>query len=107
DLARNALNFAHAKPNSHQPRADPHDAAHQSTEAAAFRTGSLHQRLSARQAIDQCLYLVSRTFFGEEVEDDADGLLGDSSVYADGRDDASDQLVHGPSPPALMAGSSQ
>src|SRR5262245_16236389 len=96
DFARNALNLPHAEPDPHQARANPHDAAHHPAKSAAFRLSRLHQRLGAWQLIDQRLDFVGRAFFGQEIEDDADGLLGDSSVYADGRDDASNQLVHGP-----------
>src|SRR5262245_22092426 len=99
DLSRNALNLSHAESDTHQPRADAHDPAHHSAETTAFRTGSIHECLCTGHTIDLRLHLIGRTFFGEEVEDDTDGLFGNSSIYANGRDYASDQLVHGPSPP--------
>src|SRR5215471_9489309 len=99
DLARYALDFPHAEPNTHQARTNAHDPAHHSAEATAFRSGGLDECFGARHAFEQRLHLVGRTFFGEEVEDYANGLLGNRLIYADGRDDAPDQLVHGPSPP--------
>src|SRR3954468_12600481 len=58
-----ALDLAHAETSTHQSTANAHDAAHVSERTSAGRCTGSDQSFVARQAREQCLHFVSRTFF--------------------------------------------
>src|SRR5579862_3055528 len=89
------LHLAHAQPSRHHLGAGAHDAAHAKTPTAVVLL-SLDKRFRARQPADEGLDLFCRTFLLQEVEDDADSLLGGGLVNAKLGDKTRDQFIHVP-----------
>src|SRR5438132_531965 len=92
-----ALDLTHAETGAHQTAADAHDAAYVAEQSATVVACACHHGLVTRQLREQDLHLVLRTFLGKKIENDADGFLGRRAFDSNTRDDAVDQLRHGPS----------
>src|SRR5664279_1238803 len=93
-FTRDVLNLAHAQTQPHQPDAERHQAAaHQSSQTAAV-AGGLDRGFRTRNPVDQGLNFIGRTFLAEEIENDADDFLGNSTIDAGLCSQPPDQFVH-------------